>query len=63
MFRKEKLLPIHLGLVLQCGRLAAENVRRAVITGNIFSGKMKVNNAAKGNVQMGENADAEPMQP
>jgi hypothetical protein len=31
-------------------------VRRAVITGNVFAGTVRINNQSKGNVQMGENA-------
>jgi hypothetical protein len=32
------------------------DVRRAVITGNVFTGPPRINNQSKGNVQMGENA-------
>lgn len=38
----------------------AEPVRRAVITGNIFSGAAQITNNSKGNVQIGENADSPP---
>jgi hypothetical protein len=32
------------------------DVRRAVITGNVFTGPPRINNQSKGNVQIGENA-------
>ena len=35
-----------------------ESVRRAVITGNIFAGPMRIANNSKGNVRIAENADA-----
>ena len=35
-----------------------EAVRRAVITGNVFSGPANISNASKGSVQIGQNADS-----
>ena len=40
-----------------------EDVRRAVITGNVFTGPAKIANASKGSVQIGENADTPPVPP
>ena len=34
-----------------------ENVRRAVITGNILTGPARIDNQSKGNVKIGDNAD------
>jgi hypothetical protein len=34
-----------------------EAVRRAVITGNVFSGPAKISNASQGSVQIGQNAE------
>src|SRR5262249_31710841 len=34
-----------------------EDVRRAVITGNIFTGPTRIENKSKGNVKIGDNAD------
>ncbi len=40
-----------------------ESVRRAVITGNVFSGPQRIDNKSQGNVQIGLNADEPSAQP